>query len=244
MIKTLIFDLETTPNVSYTWHGKYEVDVIEFIEEGYILSFAYKWLGEKSVHAYSVQDFKGNKKKLVEKLHELLDECDVAVAHNGANFDFKWANRAFIQHGMKPVSPYKEIDTLKIARSKFNFNSNKLNDLGKFLGLGEKIDTGGFGLWKKCMAGDKKAFSDMVRYNKQDVVLLEKILNKLVPFAPRTTSMSDTGMVCPSCGSTHLQYRGYTINKVNISRRVQCQDCGRWSTSSLKTKLVGGEYLK
>jgi hypothetical protein len=37
----------------------------------------------------------------------------------------------------------KTIDTLKWARKYFNFNSNKLDYIAKYLGVGQKMDTGG-----------------------------------------------------------------------------------------------------
>lgn len=228
-LKVLLIDLETAPNISYSWFGQHEVDIIEHIEEGYILSFAYKWLGDKGVKAYSLADFRMDKKKLVQKLWEVFDKSDVIIAHNGTQFDIKWANRAFIKYGLTPPSPYKVIDTLTISRSKFKFNSNRLNDLGKYLGLGSKVETGGFPLWKSCMAGDKKAFKIMVRYNKNDVVLLEKVYLKLRPFMTNHPPLNtDPNKVCPVCGSNHLQSRGWSIATMFKKKRYQCQSCGKW----------------
>lgn len=240
--KTLIFDLETFPNISYHWHGKHEQDIIEIIDEGYILCFAYKWQGEKKVKWYGLCDFNGDKKKLVEKLHELFNEADHIIAHNGTSFDFKWANTAFITYGLTPPKPTKNIDTLQIARSKFYFNSNRLNDLGKLLGLGIKVETGGFELWKKCALNDKKAWNTMRKYNCQDVNLLEKVYDKLSSWAK--TPKINLGMTCNNCGSTHLQRRGWSINKVYMSRRIQCVDCGHWMLSSKKVKHENLEYTK
>lgn len=229
--KTLLFDLETSPNISYTWFGKHEIDVIEFIEEGYILSFAYKWINQKKTYSYSLADFKGNKEKLVKKLHELFNEADFIVAHNAKQFDIKWANRAFIKYELKPPSPYKIIDTLTMARSYFKFNSNRLNDLGQFLGVGSKLETGGFDLWKRCMLGDKKAFKKMCQYNRQDVVLLEKVYLKLRPYMHNHPVIStQNSFICPICGSSHLQSRGFIQLSGGVfrKRRYQCQECGKW----------------
>jgi DNA polymerase elongation subunit (family B) len=230
-LKVLLFDCETAPNTSYTWHGKYEQNVIEFLEEGYMLSFAYKWLG-KPVKAFSLADFKMDKKKLVQKLWEVMDEADVIIAHNGKQFDIKWANRAFLLYGLTPPSPYRVIDTLTEARKNFKLNSNRLNDIGNYLGIGSKLETGGFPLWKACMAGDKKAFKKMVKYNKQDVVLLEQVYLKLRPFMTNhPICNADPNRVCPVCGSSHLQNRGWQITSMFKKRRVQCQSCGHWFTS-------------
>jgi hypothetical protein len=241
--KVLLFDLETSPCVSYTWQGMHEVNVIEIVEEGYILSFAYKWLNEPKTYSYCLLDFKGDRKrKLVEKLHEIMEQADIVIAHNGNQFDFKWANKAFIFYGLKPLKPLKQVDTLTMARSKFNFNSNHLNDLGKFLGIGQKVETGGFGLWKKCMQLDKQAFKKMCEYNRNDVELLERVYLRLSPYGK--TPPINIGMNCPNCGSDKLQRRGFQINQVFMSQRLQCQDCGRWCTSSNKIKHNYGVYAK
>ena len=65
--------------------------------------------------------------------------------------------------------------TLKLSRSKFKFNSNKLDYIAKYLGMGEKIKTE-FGLWKDIVLNkDKDAMAKMVKYCQQDVRLLEKV---------------------------------------------------------------------
>ena len=240
MTKVLLADLETSPNLAYVW-DKYEQDVIAFEKERELISFAYKWLGDKKVKSLCLGET--TSKTLVESLHALFNEADVIVAHNGDQFDIKMANAFFIKQGLPPPSPYKTIDTLKIARNKFRFNSNKLNDLGQYLGLGEKIDTGGFKLWLKCLKGDKKAWKLMKKYNENDVLLLERVYKKLVPWSANTPPIS-LGFTCPACGSSHLQQRGWNINKVFMSKRLQCQNCGKWSSSSNKIKHNNEEYVK
>jgi hypothetical protein len=244
MSKILLFDLETTPNLGYIW-GKYEQDVLEFTRDWYILTFAYKWLGEKTTHAYALTDFKTYKKEpendreLVQKLWTLFDEADIIIAHNGDEFDIKKAQAKFVQHQLPPPTPFKTIDTKKIAKRYFKFDSNKLDDLGGYLNLGHKIQTGGFELWKGCMKGEKKAWKKMVRYNKQDVVLLEKVYLTLRPWTdnhPNLNLLNET-QGCPVCGGTHLQRRGYRLTRSSKFIRYQCQDCGAWSSGA-------GEKLK
>ncbi len=231
MAKILIYDLETGPNLSYTW-GKYQQDVIDFKDEWELLSFAYKWLGEKPVVAVGQDKF--SEEVLVARLHQLFDEADILIAHNGDRFDQKKANAKFIQYGLMPPSFYKTIDTCKVARRYFMFNSNKLDDLGNRLGIGRKAETGGFGLWLGCMGGDKKAWAKMLKYNAQDVRLLEKVYIKLRPWIDNHPSISlITGYddSCPKCGSTKLQKRGARYTKVSINQRYQCTKCGGWSHS-------------
>lgn len=169
--------------------------------------------------------------------------ADAVIAHNGLRFDFKWANREFIFHGLTPPSPYKPIDTLSIAKAKFNFNSNKLDDLGDYLGVGRKMKHEGFGLWKKCMAGDKRAFKKMVAYNKQDIILLESVYLKLRAWGSHP--LLNFGIICPTCGSKNVIKRGFIRVVGGRKQRYQCE-CGRWLLSNKKEKVknLDTEYLK
>lgn len=241
----LLYDIETAPSLAHVW-AHYETNVLDYEYEWYILSFAYKWLG-KPVKAYSLPDFKlykkddQNDKDLVVKLHDLMSEADVVIAHNGIDFDNKKSNARFIAHNLLPPSPYKSVDTLRIARKYFAFQSNKLNDLCQHLGLGKKVSTGGYELWQGCMKGDKKAWSKMVRYNKNDVILLEKLYLKLLPWIenhPNVNVLSDVPNACPNCGSIRLHHKGYGINMVGKYARFQCQDCGKWGKGKpIKTSV-------
>jgi len=242
--KIVLFDIETSPHIGYSW-GKYEQDIIDFKEEGHIMCFAYKSIGEKSVHAVATIDFKKDgERKVVESLHKLFDESDILVAHNGDDFDIKMVNRSFAKYGMLPPSPYETIDTKKLAKSRFRFTSNKLDDLGEYLGLGRKMQTGGFQLWLDCLAGDRKAWNKMIAYNKQDVVLLEKVYLKLRPWAkthPRV-DISDK-LICPVCGSEDIQKRGFGFGGGFIYQRFQCNQCGKYSSSGHIKRIISKENL-
>lgn len=240
--KILLFDIENTPNLAYVW-GKYEQNVIAYENEWNMLCFAYKWLGDKTVKAFSLPDFKGYRKDLsndgalLKELWKLLDEADIVVGHNSDAFDIRKTNARFIANGLTPPSPYKTVDTKKLAKKHFFFNSNKLDDLGKLLGLGEKAQTGGFDLWLGCMRGDKKSWNKMVKYNKQDVVLLESVFLKLrgwATTAPKVGTIDGDYYECPRCESSNVQRRGYavvrTLAKMGRKQRWHCQNCGAWTT--------------
>jgi DNA polymerase elongation subunit (family B) len=248
--KVLVFDIETAPNLAYVW-GKYEQNVIDYEREWYMLSFAYKWLGEKTTRVCSLPDYKNFKKDktddkaLVTELHKLFDQADVIVAHNGDQFDIRKSNARFVVHGLTPPSSYKTVDTKKVAKRYFNFNSNKLDDLGNLLGLGRKLKTGGFDLWLGCMGGDMKAWKLMCTYNKQDVVLLEEVYLKLRGWMTNHPNMNVTeGTLhnCPVCHSHRLQARGYSVTRASQFKRYQCQDCGGWSRG--EAMRLGGKVIQ
>jgi len=234
-LKILLFDIETAPNLAYVWE-KYEQDVIAFEKERYMLSFAYMWLDDEKLQVRALPDYKLYKKDktddfaLASELWRLFDEADVIVAHNGNRFDIKMTNAAFLRHGMKPPSPYKTVDTLLVARNKFKLNSNKLDDLGELLGLGRKVEHGGFKLWLGCLSGDKKSWKLMKDYNGQDVKLLEKVYLKLRPWMTNHPNLNLLKGVscCPTCQSNKIHSRGFGYTKTTKYNRYQCQSCGGW----------------
>lgn len=239
--KVLIYDIETSPNLSYTW-GKWQQDVIDFEKEWYMLCFAYKWLGEKKIRVHSLPDYATYKKdkendfELVKELWNLFEEADIIIAHNGDKFDIKKSNAKFLEHGFRPPSNYKTVDTLKVARKHFNLNSNRLDDIGRLLKIGRKVPTTGFHLWKGCMTGDKTSWGQMVKYNKQDVNLLEQVYLELRPWMtnhPNMNLLQGTAHSCPTCGSGNCQKRGFRRTRSNTYQAYQCQDCGGWSQGEI-----------
>jgi hypothetical protein len=234
--RIVYIDIETAPNLGYTW-AKYEQNVIAFEREWFMLSFAFKWAGEVKPTVYTLPDFvgydddKSNDAQLVAKLWAVLDEADLVIAHNGDKFDIKKTNARFLLHGMAPPAPYRTIDTLKVARRHFALTSNKLDDIAKALGLGQKADTGGFQLWLDCMSGDRKAWKKMARYNGNDVDLLEKVYERLRPW--HATHPCIEAGACAACGSDHVIRRGVAFSGGKKFQRYQCFECGKWSMSKV-----------
>lgn len=229
--KILLFDIETAPNLGYIW-GKYEQNVIEYEQEWYMLCFAAKWLGDEETFVYRNTEHE-NDLDTVRELWKLFDEADIIIAHNGDDFDIKKSNARFIAHGMTPPSPYQTIDTKKVAKRYFKFNSNKLDDLGNLLGLGRKIDTGGFELWKGCMLGDKASWDLMCEYNIQDVELLEKVYLKMLPWItnhPNLNLTEGTVCNCPNCFGTNMVKHKLRPSRTGLRQQYQCMDCGAYKT--------------
>lgn len=238
--KILFLDIETLPNIGYAW-GKYDQNIIKFTQQTCIATYAAKWLGEKPF-GKSLPNYPGYKagsyddKKLVVDIWKLLDEADIVVAHNGDDFDVRVCKARFIYHDLNPPAPFKTVDTKKVASRVGRFNSNSLNDLGSLMGLGEKIKTD-FSLWEGCINGNRKSWKQMLTYNIQDVVLLEKLYLKLRPWTTTHPNLTLFGEAkCPKCGSVSIQLRGEAITTTKCYQRFQCKDCGGWGRF---TKSVG-----
>jgi hypothetical protein len=114
----------------------------------------------------------------------------------------------------------KSIDALKIARSRFAFLSNRLNDLGAYLGVGRKLPHTGFHLWRVCMQGHPKARRRMRAYNARDVTLLERVceLRPRSPFHPNHSALSERPDSYSVCQSTRIHHRGCFIMPHSNSR--------------------------
>ena len=138
-MKIAYLDLETAPNLGYVW-GKWEQDVIDFKKNWYLLSYAVKW-NSGPIITKTIADYplfkrdKENDRDLVKDLHKVFCEADIIICHN-TDFDTKKAHARFIQHRLGPPSPYNPLCTLKAARKHFRFDSNRLVDLGQYLGVG------------------------------------------------------------------------------------------------------------
>ena len=139
-------------------------------------------------------------------------------------------------YGLAPIPPVIQTDTLKLAKKLFKFNSNKLDYIAKFLGIKGKIETG-YGLWSACMKGDQDALNRMVKYNRNDVTILEEVYNKLTPheLIQLNRNLISGANNCPSCGSKKLEKRGFSYTQAGKKQRYQCTDCGHWSHGPLVT---------
>lgn len=237
--KILVFDIETAPMEGYFW-GLFKQNIsLEMIKQHTtILSWSAKWLGapESEVMYADVrhQENKRDDKELVMKIHSLLDEADIVLTQNGERFDEPKLNYRFLVHGLKKPSSFRHEDTLRIAKAKFGFDSNKLVHMTHlFCKKYKKLDHGefhGMKLWTECLAGNMKAFESMEKYNKYDVLSLEELyVDHLAPWSNGATFAAYSTEVkfrC-NCGSDSFKDSGFHITKRAKFQKHQCNDCGR-----------------
>ena len=171
-----------------------------------------------------------NDKTLVEKFAKILESADECIAHNIDKFDDKVFRTRCIFHGVPLHYKFQTFDTLKKARTFFSFPSNKLDELGKFLGVGRKIENEK-GLWQKVIENnDRKALDRMVAYCDQDVILLEDVYLKLRPYVSNNHHLAalDGGEKsdCPTCGDDNVYLHRDKVTKSGTIRRVmKCNGC-------------------
>jgi DNA polymerase elongation subunit (family B) len=237
MIKRLFFDIEVSPNIGFFWNPGYNltIDYNNIIHERAVICACYKWEHESKVQSLTWDKDK-NDFQLLKKLVDLMLQADQIVAHNGDKFDQAWIRTRCLYHGIAIPPNFVSLDTLKEARYRFRFNSNRLDYIGKFLGLGKKSETGGFDLWKNItLYNNKKSLKQMVDYCKNDVLLLESIFKKMNPYVKTNLHISGENGTCPECNSKKLHKQGTRMTASGTKyTRYQCNDCGKWHQSRIK----------
>lgn len=247
--KVLVFDIETSPMQVFVWHlHEQRISSESVISDFYLLSWSAKWLFSNEIMSdvlTSKEAINQDDKRIANSIWKLLNEADVVIAHNANGFDIPKLNTRFLYHDMLPPMPYRVIDTLTVARSKFKISSNKLSYLAKFLGVQEKLGSG-YALWKDCFKGDKEALKSMVEYNRGDIETLEDIYVKIRPWIKSHPNMGlyvETDKpVCPICASTELDWRGTYPSNGNVFKAFRCKGCG--AVGRGKDSILAKQKLK
>lgn len=235
--KVLLVDIETAPIISYTW-GIWEqnVGLNQIKKDWHLLSWSAKWLGDPASKimymdqrkAKNVEDDTG----ILMGIWKLLDQCDIVITQNGKAFDVKKLNARFILKGMGPPSSFKHIDTKILAKRHFAFTSNSLEYLSgalckKFKKLKHPTFSG-FEMWKECLKGNLKAWKEMEKYNKYDVLALEELYTTLAPWdnSVKFDLYNDAPVSVCNCGANSWKCNGFKYTASGKYQRYKCNDCG------------------
>jgi len=182
--RVLFFDIETSPNVVFSWRigNKINLSHSNIINERAIICVCWKWQGSDKI--YSLEWNKGDDKQLLKDFAKVINSADIVIGQNSDAYDIKWLRTRALYHGVDFKVKLNSLDTLKMARAGFNFNCNKLDYMGQYLGVGQKIETT-YDLWKAIVLdNDKAAMRSMVKYCGEDVALLERVYDKLQGYSP------------------------------------------------------------
>jgi len=244
-IRRLFFDIETSYYVvrSKVWqlknYRKY-IDHEDIVREKQIICISWKWQYEDQVHSL---DWRNGEKKMLKEFINVLGQADEAIGHNGDRFDLPFLRTRCIANGVLMFPNYRTLDTLKKVRGNFLFASNKLDYLGKFLGVGGKQEHEGFEMWEKVVEeNDEQALEEMIRYCERDVAMLEDVYFILSPFITHNNNFAVlTGSEkwdCPECGSNDVEmYRTYSTPTGIIKRNMKCGNCKKQYRISNKTYM-------
>ncbi len=246
--RTLLFDLENAPSIGVAFQRfKVNLSPDHILDEGgWLISACWKFLGEDKMYKIVLtpeEAIARDDSRIVAELYEAFEETDIAIGQNIDRFDLALFKTRCIAHGFGPPKTVKTIDTLKIAKQ-LKFNSNKLDSLGAYLGLGRKMKHTGIDLWIRCMQGDSKALAEMLEYNEQDVLLLEAVYLKVRAFDSKAPNLghfyAGEEVRCPACGSTDVSPTGHSIfTQISEFKEMKCNDCGHRSRERTNISTKG-----
>ena len=235
--KILTLDIETKPGIAYIWRmWKENIPNDRLIESDGILMIGTKWLGEKEVRVRT--DWDNGQRGMLEAVSEEIAEADAILTYNGSKFDIPHIITGLIREDLPPIAPVTHIDLFKFFRNQTKFMSKKLGYISPELQIGEKLKHEGFQLWVDVMNGDKDAQRRMLDYCAEDVLLTERLYEKIKGHIPNHPNLGfHDPESCPHCDSKKTQRRGKYYTRVYQYQRHQCTNCGGWfKTNQTKIK--------
>lgn len=233
--KVLLWDIERFPGVYYGW-SQFDPPFNQK-EKSTMSLICYKWLGEDKVHTIRLSKLQHtrnprNEKPIIRKMLKVINQADVLVGYNGDKFDWKKFNSAVIKYGLQPAKKPKLVDPMKMIKREASFDSHRLGDICAELGVHMKVETEK-NLFIKSMF-DFKKYLDLADYCAHDVLALEDLFKKILPYSTpiiNAAGINKIAKACASCGSENLfKFGTYILNNGSETQRYRCKDCGSTKT--------------
>lgn len=229
--KLLAFDLETSNLAA---------------NRGHIVCAAAKWVGQKEVHTWRIDDNPnfgkgeiGSRKwaesimddgHIVKGLIPLLEEADAVLAYYGTGFDVPYVNTRALVNKLKPPVPFTVIDPWKTARSQLKLARNDMGSVATLVGAKHAKFHLPWESWRLAQYGSSKDISTLLKYNVNDVLALEDVYFGIRPLIRNHPYLGDTvaggGLLrCPACGSTRIGSHDARYTRTFKVFRSRCRDC-------------------
>ena len=232
--RILVYDIETSPVRAWTFQIGREINIdYDQIIDGDrfdIICIGWKWLDEKEVHCLDWGCKKQDSEPMISEFTKVIEQADLAIAHNGDKFDLRQINTQRLISKKPPIAWPATEDTLKQFRKHFYLPSYKLDFIAKLL-LGEGKGKMVFKDWKDIVQNkDPEALAKMIKYCKRDVSITARCFKRAMAFF---TPKIHAGVVlskgrdsCPRCGSKESGSKGVRYTTVGKFSRRQCKKCG------------------
>lgn len=241
-LKILLFDIECSPALFYGY-GLYDqnIPIQSIVENPRMIAFTAKWLGKKKIHAFS--EYHQSRQEMLDQMHSLLEEADVVVGWNSKCFDVKWVNSEFMVEGMKPPSPYKQVDLMQEVKRNARFISNKLDYVSQRLLNDQKIEYSMLNMWRIVNnpstpeEARRKEWNAMLKYAKKDTALLEPLFKTLLPWIKMPHPVSSNPDACHNCGG-RLRTNGQAKTLYSVYERLRCVECGKSHRGMTRTNVT------
>jgi len=231
--KILLLDIETAPIVGTFWRIGRKVSLTHenITKDWFIICWSARWLFNEDTMGECVtsqEAVDGDDERIMRILWNLLESADILIGHNIAGFDLPKINTRFMVNDIMPPTPAMVLDTLSAAKA-HSFSSNKLDFLGMLVTRKGKLKTE-YDLWKRCLRGEQEALDYMLKYCKEDSLLLEEVYLFLRPYMrshPNLSLMADVKeLTCGVCLSPGMVEVGDYYTGVNKYVSYRCPNCG------------------
>jgi hypothetical protein len=193
------------------------------------ICLAWRWYGNKRVEFAA--EWLTDHEAMLRTAWDLFHQADIVVGHNMDGFDAKTlAGEWWATCGLTKPSPWKSVDTLKVARSQFRLESNTLDALLHRAGLGGKTDRYSVEMARAACGGDRKAQRKLRAYNVGDIDASETLYDAVrgwIPNHPHIGLWSGDEDCCGSCGG-ELKASDWCRTAVTAYAQYRCVNCGAW----------------
>jgi hypothetical protein len=194
----LYLDVEVSKSMMFNYGlrvpSKY-INPDNLIHEYYIICWSASYVGSDNVWHDCVTTAEARKwtdKNILQKLQRLMKSADIIAGHNVDAYDVKRINTRLFLNELEPVIGKKTIDTLKVARQKFAFESNRLDYINKRLGFRPKDDITDADWREVVTTGNKDTLKKIDTYCQGDVTQGKLMLQKFMKY---TGKREDYGAV-------------------------------------------------
>lgn len=185
----LYLDTEISKSLYFNYGAKVPskyLRIDDIVHEYFMICWSASYVGSDKVFSDCVSPKEANAwtdAKILKKLRDLMASADIIAGHNVDSYDIKRINTRLLLNGLEPVVGKKTFDTLKIARQKFTFESNKLDYISQRLGFRPKDDISNDDWLRIVKTGDKATLSKVDTYCQGDVLNGKAVLDKLMKYA-------------------------------------------------------------
>lgn len=122
---------------------------------------------------------RGDDSTVAKALLDVLQDCDIIVAHNGLNFDRKYLNTIALKFGM-PSLMKKLVDPVQKARQMYRIGSNSLSSIASYLDLPEPKMQLPMEIWRSAILNaDEGAWELMRERCRSDVRILNAVCRRM-----------------------------------------------------------------
>lgn len=205
---------------------------------------AAKWYDEKPV--MFAAEWEHGHRAFMRTVWEWYDAADIVVGHNLDRFDTKHLKAGWAEYGWASPSPWKTVDTLKVARAEFAFESNTLDALCKRLGITAKSGKYDAETAHAACDGDEKAQRKIKAYNIGDIRATEAAYDRLRPWIKGHPHLGlytpadgeGESWTCPNCGHGALIHHSDRTIRTAVQqyRAFECPNCGHHVRGNIRLR--------